>query len=67
LPTTRLNDGKTDRAGQFLFASMGVTDRTQGWGGLYRLRREAPGTGWASQTRNRSPPEGLFQHLTQLF
>ena len=46
LPTTRLNDGKTDRAGQFLFASMGVTDRTQGWGGLYRLRREAPGTGW---------------------
>ena len=40
LPTTRLNDGKTDRAGQFLFASMGVTDRTQGWGGLYRLRRD---------------------------
>jgi hypothetical protein len=31
MSTTRLNDGKTDRAGQFLFASMGVTDRTQGW------------------------------------
>ncbi|MDC1299286.1 SMP-30/gluconolactonase/LRE family protein, partial [Pseudomonadales bacterium] len=40
VPATRLNDGKTDRAGQFLFASMGVTDRTQGWGGLYRLRRD---------------------------
>ena len=38
LPTTRLNDGKTDRTGQFLFASMGITDRTQGWGALYRLR-----------------------------
>jgi len=40
LPTTRLNDGKTDRTGQFLFASMGVTDRTQGWGALYRLRHD---------------------------
>ena len=40
LPTTRLNDGKTDRTGQFLFASMGISDRTHGWGALYRLRRD---------------------------
>ncbi len=40
LSETRLNDGKTDRTGQFLFASMGITDRTQGWGALYRLRRD---------------------------
>ena len=40
LPTTRLNDGKTDRTGQFLFASMGITDRTHGWGALYRLRHD---------------------------
>ena len=37
LPQTRMNDGKTDRVGQFLFASMGIKDRTQGWGSLYRL------------------------------
>ena len=39
-PKTRLNDGKTDRQGQFLFASMGIKDRTQGWGGLYRLKHD---------------------------
>jgi sugar lactone lactonase YvrE len=39
-PKTRLNDGKTDRQGQFLFASMGVKDRTRGWGGLYRLKHD---------------------------
>ncbi len=39
-PKTRLNDGKTDRCGQFLFASMGIKDRSQGWGGLYRLKHD---------------------------
>ena len=39
-PRTRLNDGKTDRQGQFLFASMGIRDRTQGLGGLYRLKHD---------------------------
>jgi len=38
LAETRLNDGKTDRVGQFLFASMAISDRSKGWGALYRLR-----------------------------
>ncbi len=35
---TRMNDGKVDRAGNFVFGSMGVTERTVGLGSLYRYR-----------------------------
>ena len=38
-PKTRMNDGKTDRQGQLVFASMGIKDRSQGWGALYRFNR----------------------------
>ena len=37
-PETRMNDGKVDRAGNFVFGSMGVTERTVGLGSLYRYR-----------------------------
>ena len=37
-PETRMNDGKVDRAGNFVFGSMGVTERKIGLGSLYRYR-----------------------------
>lgn len=36
-PDTRLNDGKVDRNGQFVFGSMGIKERTRGLGSLYRF------------------------------
>lgn len=36
-PDTRLNDGKVDRNGQFVFGSMGIKERIQGLGSLYRF------------------------------
>jgi L-arabinonolactonase len=36
MPTTRLNDGKTDRAGNFVFGSMGVSERIKPLAALYR-------------------------------
>ena len=35
-PATRLNDGKTDRAGSFVFGSMGITERVKPLAALYR-------------------------------
>jgi len=39
-PDTRLNDGKVDRNGQFVFGSMGIKERTRGLGSLYRFNGE---------------------------
>ena len=37
MPETRFNDGKTDRAGNFLAGSMGIKIRDRALGALYRL------------------------------
>lgn len=38
-PTTRLNDGKTDRAGNFVFGSMGISERLKPLAALYRYTK----------------------------
>ena len=40
LPETRFNDGKTDRAGNFLAGSMGIKVRDRALGALYRVSPE---------------------------